>query len=740
MFLSLFITFFVVVGGATVLLITLGNRVRFASRIVGIFLGVGLVLGAGELVARVWALPPSNILWAQGLLLSAIVFAALTRPAWNPLGQVFFGSFLTAAGTYIFFAVAITFGSGLSPLGFVVSLFLLMLEVFALSLSGYFVFEGCEIVCRTRPARATPRFDPGYLPKVALQVPAYNEPPDMLIDTIKYLEAIDYPNLEIIVIDNNTTDRDLWGPVQDYCRERPRVKFVHEENLAGFKAGALNLVMREHMDPDVEIVGVIDADYRVDPRFLKSMVGYFAEPNVAFVQSPQDYRDWESNTYLKACYDAYNYFFVASMPFRHQRNSIIFAGTMGLLRRSVLEEIGGWPEWCITEDAETSFRILRAGYSGVYVPDRFGVGVMPLTFSAFKGQRFRWAFGGIQILRKHFRDMLPGRRTRSNTLSNAQRIDYLASGLLWFNDLLYLGFATVLFGTAVIVLGGGSIELRPLRGAIVLLPAALIASGVVRALWTLRVKSHISIKRSVFAFMSWLSLSWTVAIACLQHMSRKEASFLRTPKEGKERSLASALRAARAETVLAVLLWGAASVVAISGRGTAFLFGLFAWQGLVYASAPIMSWLNVRSEMTPELERRRRTENRRERMAVFAPVYVGAAAFIVALAAVFTVGATQPSEAPHGLFDLPRAPKADSPLGFLKDKAKALPALSPGPGKPSPSAASEAGEPTPEPSDAPPEASASPTASPAPTPAPTSQPSATPLTVGSPTPVPSAAP
>ena len=137
------------------------------------------------------------------------------------------------------------------------------------------------------------------------------------------------------------------------------MKFVHRDNVAGFKAGALNLVMREVMDPDVEIIGVVDADYRVDPRFLKELVGYFADPNLAFVQTPQDYRSYEGDAYLTACYDAYRYFFVTTMPARNQRNSIIFAGTMGLIRRSALDEIGGWPEWCITEDAETSFRSSR---------------------------------------------------------------------------------------------------------------------------------------------------------------------------------------------------------------------------------------------------------------------------------------------------------------------------------------------------------------------------------------------
>jgi cellulose synthase/poly-beta-1,6-N-acetylglucosamine synthase-like glycosyltransferase len=99
---------------------------------------------------------------------------------------------------------------------------------------------------------------------------------------------------------------------------------------------------------------------------------------------------------LHGLYDAYSYFFSTSMPSRNERDSIIFAGTMGLLRRSVLESLGGWDEWCITEDAEASLRMLRAGYSGLFLPRSYGQGIMPLTFAALKSQPFRWCFGGMQ--------------------------------------------------------------------------------------------------------------------------------------------------------------------------------------------------------------------------------------------------------------------------------------------------------------------------------------------------------
>jgi cellulose synthase/poly-beta-1,6-N-acetylglucosamine synthase-like glycosyltransferase len=656
--LTVVLTATVLLAIATVLLLSVGRHVRFASRIVGLLSAALLCAGSGEAAAWLWGLVPSYARIGSAIAFVVCVVVVFAVPAWNPIGQVFLGSYLTAAGTYLTLAGYLTVAAGLSPFGRAASVILFVLELLALLVSGYFAFEGCDILCRAKPSRRIAPPDPSYLPKVSIQVPAYNEPADMLIETIRSLEGIDYPNLEILVVDNNTPDPETWRPVAEYCAGRDRVRFVHIE-AKGFKAGALNIVMADHLDPDVELIAIVDADYLVDPGWLRHVVGYFANPRVAFVQTPQDYREYEGDTYLTACYDAYRYFFAASMPSRNQRNSIIFAGTMGLIRRQVLEQLGGWPEWCITEDSETSLRILKAGYEGVYVERPFGQGIMPLTFATFKSQRFRWCFGGIQILRKHFRDMLPLPARQGNRLTLGQRLDYLfGTGLVWFNDLLYLGFTAVLLVTAYLVVSGHGSPFRPLFGALVLLPAALLASGLLRAVWSLRQRTGISLRRSLFALFNWLSVSWTVAMASLQALIRSKAVFMRTPKERDRQTLWTALRDAKTETALALLLWACGIAVVVSGGATAFLVLLFAWQGMVYGSAPLMSWLNVRTVLTPELERRRRTEMRRERAAAVLPYYAagGVAVGVIALiAAVLFVGGTNPGR-PPGTLRIPQNP------------------------------------------------------------------------------------
>src|SRR5206468_3667262 len=185
----------------------------------------------------------------------------------------------------------------------------------------------------------------------------------------------------------------------------PRFQFIHLENWPGFKAGALNEATRR-LPKDVELIGVVDSDYVVRPDWLRAVVGHFADPKVAFVQTPKNYRDWTDDQYLRGVFYSYEYFFEVSMPARAHRNAIICAGTMGVIRRSALEEIGGWNTEVVTEDAEASLRMLANGAIGVYEPRPFGRGLMPLSFEGLKQQRFRWALGGMQILRLHWRRLL----------------------------------------------------------------------------------------------------------------------------------------------------------------------------------------------------------------------------------------------------------------------------------------------------------------------------------------------
>jgi cellulose synthase/poly-beta-1,6-N-acetylglucosamine synthase-like glycosyltransferase len=727
--LTLFLTCFVSLVVNTALLLAVGARVRFASRIVGILLGIGLAAGSGWTATRLWHLEPRPVLWAEALLVALTVVVAAARPRWNPVGQAFFASFAAAALAYLIFAAKVTFFGGLSPIGMAASAFLLLLELSALTLSSSFAFENCDVLCRTSAQRPDPPYDPTFRPKVTLHVPSYNEPPDMLIETIQSLEKLDYDPLQILVIDNNTRDPDIWQPVARWCEGRDRVRFVHVDNLRGYKAGALNLALREHTDPDTDLIGVVDSDYLVDPAWLRSVVGYFADPRLAFLQTPQDYREWKGDAYLSACYDAFKYFFTTTMTARNQRDSIIFAGTMGLLRRDVLEGLGGWDEWTITEDAEASLRMLKHGWSGLYIGRAFGQGIMPLTFTALKSQRFRWCFGGMQILRKHWRDLLPWRRSPDDKLTFGQRLDYLLGGVQWLNDLVYLGFTVVLLATAGLLAWTGHTALRPLLGLAVLLPATLIGSGLVRALWALRRRTGIGVKRALLAFASWLSLSWTVALACVQGLLRRQGVFLRTPKQAEGGHLWNALWATRMETMLAATMWAGGGLLAAEGRASPLLLALLAWQGAVYATAPFMAWLNLHTELSAQLERRRRTERLRERAAEAAPYLAGGVVGVVltgVVAALIVAGGSHPGRSQNqNPFQVPHRAQSGTGSGTSTSSSSTTPGASSSTSGPSSSSSpSSSGSTTPS-STTPPTTAPSTTTPPTTAPTTTGAPSAT---------------
>jgi len=558
-------------------------------------------------------------------------WSARAHLCWSATTYLFLG--------YLAFMLRWTFISHLGVAGTVGGVLLWLLEVAAGFLGCAYLWELCDALGREswqrRISRGATAEPPAALPFVSLHVPAYNEPPNMVIETLQSLRALDYPNYEIIVLDDNTDDESLWHPVRDWCQQHG-IKFAHLQDWPGYKSGALNYALRELIDPRTELIGVIDSDYQLDPEFLRRCAPLFADPGVGFIQAPQDYRDWQQAPFYRRLYYSYKYFFVVSQPSRNERDGAIFAGTMGLIRRSALEQVGGWDEWCITEDAELSLRLLRDGWSGLHVDRSFGVGVMPLTFEALKGQRFRWCFGGIQILRRHWRLMLPGPRNSRNQMTLGQRWAYLSGALQWYGDLLALLFYVFLLVGAANVTFGGGLLLRKLTGFLLAAIPVLVLLGLVRAVALLRRGTGASWRDAFGAFMIWQSTALVVARASVQGLFAREAEFLRTPKTAGEARWWDAIRGNVGETVLAVL--GIAAIAGAltkaGGYGGILTACLLVWPTVAFAGAPLNSLSAQRAALPDELRKRRATENSRYRTARRATFAVAGLAGIGASVAV----------------------------------------------------------------------------------------------------------
>jgi cellulose synthase/poly-beta-1,6-N-acetylglucosamine synthase-like glycosyltransferase len=545
--------------------------------------GIVLVTTA---VYAVWRREPGLALafgLAHGLLVTAS-WAPL--PDWNSRGRAFFVSF--GAAQFVFLARilwAIVFG-GLGPAAIAGSLVLFTAESIAVALTIYFAYEVLDVMCRLRWRRHfPPHTGPNdYWPKVSIHVPAHAEPAEMVIETLTALRNLDYPNYEVIMVDDNTDDDRLWRPVVDFCY-RAGFKVFHLQDYPGFKSGALNFALRQSA-PETEVIAVVDSDYVVEPQFLRQTIPYFRNPRVAFLQTPQAFRNDHDNLFAHRSALAQRFFFEIGMRSRNESNAIIFCGTMGLIRKRALERIGGWDEWCITEDAEASLRLLSKGYESVFINRAYGHGLLPTAFLDTKKQRFRWAFGGIQILKRYWRWLIP-RFGQSSGLSARQRLAYLAGSMGWFNDLLTLIFTLFLLLTTAAFFAGWTLPVRRLTEWILLVPVLSITTGTLRVGWALRRTTGCSWSHGVGAFLTMLSMSWTVAQACLSALWHDRGVFLRTPKFAVESSLTRALRAARWESILGILLAAAVPLTLYvrTDREGVLLALLLAWHSLIYLSA-----------------------------------------------------------------------------------------------------------------------------------------------------------
>src|SRR5580700_7826139 len=650
---------------------------------------------------------------AAGVVVASLIWLPVTR-RWSARAHLCWASTVFLFVVYLVYAIEWTFHSNLGPFSTVGGVVLWLLEVFAAVLSCAYLWELCDALGtehwrRRITARTRLSMPNSELPMVSLHVPAHNEPPDMVIETLRSLLRLDYPRYEVILIDDNTDDEDLWRPVEAWCG-RHGVKFAHLADWPGYKSGALNYALRQMTSPDAEVIGIVDSDYQVQPGWLRRCAPVFADPWVGFVQTPQDYRDWQQARYYRRLYYSYKYFFAVSQPSRNEHDGAIFAGTMGLIRRVALDELGGWDEWCITEDAEVSLRLLRAGWHGLHVDQTWGRGIMPLTFEALKGQRYRWCFGGIQIIRMHWRSLIPGRKNKENHLTTGQRWAYLAGGVQWYGDLLGLVFFVFLLAGAVNLASGGGELFRKLTPFLLATVPVLVGLGLVRAVALLRRGTGAHWRDALGAFFIWQSTSLVVARASVLGLFARKAAFLRTPKTSERAKWWEALRANWAESALALFgLTGIGLALAnVTRLAAPLLAAMLVFPTLGMAAAPFNSWAAQRASLPQWLRERRRTESQRDRRAFAAGAATGGAVAVVGV----VVGALVLLLTPSRHVQTPNLigpAQAPTSTPHPQRSHTASPSPSPSPSSPSAVPTTTAPSPTPSPT-APPTPSTSPTA------------------------------
>ncbi len=408
------------------------------------------------------------------------------------------------------------------------------------------------------PAVAGTEAFPAAFPKVSIHVPAYFEPPEMLKQTLDAVARLDYPNFECVVIINNTPDPEFWQPIQDHCRALgERFKFINAEKVEGFKAGALRIAM-ERTAADAEIIGIIDADYVVQPDWLKDLVPVFADPRVGLVQAPQDHRDGNRSLMHYIMNGEYAGFFDIGMVQRNEANAIIVHGTMCLIRRAAMDMAGGWNGDTICEDTDLGLAIIEHGWLTHYTNHRYGHGLLPDTYEAFKKQRHRWAYGGFQIVKKHWRRFLPG----ASRLSPDQRREFALGWLNWLGAESLGVLVAILNLIWVPIVAFADIAIPD---KILTLP--IIASFVVSLLHFVvlyRLRVPVKWGQMLGAMIAAMSVQWTVSRAVANGLITEHLAFARTSKGGF--SLMSVEFQAFWEAVIGILLLVGAAVLVVTNN------------------------------------------------------------------------------------------------------------------------------------------------------------------------------
>jgi cellulose synthase/poly-beta-1,6-N-acetylglucosamine synthase-like glycosyltransferase len=279
------------------------------------------------------------------------------------------------------------------------------------------------------------------------------------------------------------------------------------------------------------------------------------------------------------------------MVTRNDRDAIIQHGTMTMTRRSVLEELG-WADWCICEDAELGLRVFEKGLSAAYYHDSYGKGLMPDTFIDFKKQRFRWAYGAIQIIKRHTASLLRGKDTE---LTRGQRYHFLAGWLPWVADGMWSA-AMIIVPTRV----------DPPLLIFAIPPLALFVFKVGKIIFLYRRAVGVNLKDAFCAALAGLALSHTIAKAVLYGFFTTSIPFFRTPKNADNHGFWVAISEAREEMFIMLLLWGAALgiylVQGLPSNDIRFWVVMLLVQSLPYVAALIMAFLSSLPKPAPAQE------------------------------------------------------------------------------------------------------------------------------------------
>lgn len=299
---------------------------------------------------------------------------------------------------------------------------------------------------------------------VDVYITTYNEDLAVLQPTVLAAVSMDYPHVTYVLDDGRREE------VRHMCEELG-ARYLTRGDNRGAKAGNINAALPRTSG---EFIAFFDADHAPFRNFLTELLGYFEDPGVALVQSPQAYYNLDSFQHARprmakgaGPWHEQSVFYDAIMPGKDRWNAAFWCGSSAIVRRTALEAAGGVDTRTVTEDMHTAMNLHAAGWKSVYDRRELAIGIAPDDASAFLTQRSRWAKGALQILRNDNPLLKPG-------LTFRQRISYFTSVTYVFEYVPKLVYLL----TPIIALLVGELPMRRLGWAFLLFFFAYWLLGV----------------------------------------------------------------------------------------------------------------------------------------------------------------------------------------------------------------------------------------------------------------------
>ena len=400
----------------------------------------------------------------------------------------------------------------------------------------------------------------GKVPDVDVLICTYNEPVSLVEATVLAALNLDYPEgrCRVWLCDDGHREE------MKRMAERNGAGYLSREGNAGAKAGNLNYALSR---TEGELYAVLDADMICTREFLLRTVGYFAEPETSFVQTPQVYynKDMYQRNLGKNIPNEQDFFMREMLEALAGVNAVLHVGTNAVFRRSFVKQIGGYPMGTVTEDMAVGLLLQSAGYRSVFINEALVLGLSVSSYNDLVTQRDRWCRGNIQTARLFHPAFRKG-------LDIRQRAAYANATLYWFGSFAKMIY---IFCPLLYLLTGKASVTAGWQGILVFFVPYLAGQAAA-------FKALVSDTRSlIWAHYYEVAMSPHMCLSILRELFGKKLEFAVTPKD-----LEHMGNQFHAEAVLPHLALAAATVLAWA----AGLWGVYRGEMPFFSFVMNFSW------------------------------------------------------------------------------------------------------------------------------------------------------